>query len=440
MNLKSYEEVDSYLTTLSNPGINPGLERVSMLLDLLDNPEERFPAVHVVGTNGKGSTSAMIDRCFRESGYRSALYTSPHLVHFGERLTVNGVPVSSDKWMNALKRMESIVDSNVFFDDDRPTYFELLTVAAILIMSESDLDVAIVEAGMGGRLDATNRLANVVLSVITPIAMDHCEYLGNTLEAVASEKFAVIRPGNRAVFAGDDGGNLSDQFIAICDKLGSDCVVADIDYTITSIKTDFRGTEFKILHQGKVESIRTSLVGRYQARNGRLAYVSCKQLQELFPKMTDRAVLGGLADTVWPGRLEVLPSPKGTVLVDGAHNPHGMKALVETIPELIGDLEIGVLYTSMNDKDYDSILEILSKIPCRLFCTSLPGNLRCASSGEVLDKARRFDWSSPPEAFDDPAEALERALEKFPLVLCCGSLYLVAWVSGLLKQNGSPFR
>ncbi len=436
MDLKLYEEVDSYLTTLSNPGINPGLERVSVLLDLLGNPEKKFPSVHVVGTNGKGSTSAMIDRCLREGGYRSALYTSPHLVHFGERLTVNGVPVSADMWIDGLKRIERLICLDGFLSKDRPTYFEILTVAAILLMSESDLDVAIVEAGMGGRLDATNRLGNVLLSVITPIAMDHCEYLGNTLEAVASEKFAVIRPGGRAIFAGD-GGMLTDLFISLCEDRGASYAVADQAYILDSVETNLTGTLFKIVCGDEAKIIKTSLAGRYQARNGRLAYGACKILQDAFPFLTDEAILKGLADARWPGRLEVVRTSRGTILIDGAHNPHGMMALVETLPDMVGASEIGVVYTSMNDKDYGGVLDMLSKVPCRLFCTSLPDTPRCASSEEILDKARRFEWSNPPESIEDPAQALQRALDQFPIVLCCGSLYLVAWLSRFLQDESS---
>lgn len=434
MNYKDYENVDSYITTLSSPGINPGLERVLVLLDLLGNPEGKFPAVHVVGTNGKGSTSAMIDSSLRASGYRSALYTSPHLVHFGERLLVDGVPLPADRWTNVLNRIDSAINLEPFFNDNRPTYFEILTIAAILLMSESSLDVAVVEAGMGGRLDATNVLKDVKLSVITPIAMDHCEYLGDSLQAVASEKFAVVRSGGSAIFAGDNEGDLSGQFISLCKKIDTNCTIADESYPIVSVNSNFLETVFKINSENESLSLKTSLIGLYQARNGRLAYGACKILQKFFPKMTDQDIFDGLAQTVWAGRLEVIPCSKGKIIVDGAHNPHGMEALVETLPSLVGNSKIGVVYTSMNDKEYSSVLGILSRLPCRLFCTSLPDNPRCATSSEILEKSRSFDWSCPVEAYDDPLEALARALEHCPIVLCCGSLYLVAWVSSLLKN------
>lgn len=435
MNFKCYEEVDSYITALSSPGINPGLERVSALLDLLGNPEAGFPSVHVVGTNGKGSTSAMIDSSFRAAGYRSALYTSPHLVHFGERLLVNGEPVTSKLWMESLKKIGSVIDENKFFRDNRPTYFEILTVAAILLMSESSLDVAVVEAGMGGRLDATNRLSDVRLSVVTPIAMDHCEYLGDTLDAVAGEKFAVVRPCGKAIFAGDGDGHLSDRFASLCDEIWAEWVVADKFYPLISVGSDFSGTSFKICSpEGEVE-LRTSLLGLYQARNGRLAYGACKLLQGDFPKMTDLTISQGLLDAHWPGRLEVIDCSKGKVIIDGAHNPHGMAALVEALPNLIGNSDIGVVYTSMNDKDYGSVLELLSKIPCHLFCTSIPDNPRSATSNEILERVKSLDWPGPVEGCDYPEEALRRALDRHPLVLCCGSLYLVAIISRILKHG-----
>lgn len=435
MNFKAYEDIDSYITSLSSPGIKPGMERVSMLLDLLGNPEAKFPSVHVVGTNGKGSTSAMIDSSLRAAGYRSALYTSPHLVHFGERLLVNGETVPSRLWMDSLKEISFVIDNNDFFRDNRPTYFEILTVVAILLMAESSIDLAVVEAGMGGRLDATNRLSDVRLSVVTPIAMDHCEYLGNSIDAVAEEKFAVIRPGGMAIFAGDEGGHLSDRFLSICDGINARGIVADKAYPIVSIDSSLSGTSFKIgSNAGEVE-LRTSLLGLYQARNGRLAYGACKTLQGDFPNLTDRSILQGLSLAQWPGRLEVIDCPEGRVIVDGAHNPHGMAALVEALPGLIGNSRIGIVYTSMSDKDYGSVLELLSKIPCHLFCTSIPGNPRSATSEEIIKRANSLDWPGPVEGYDDPQEALKMALNMYPLVLCCGSLYLVAKISTMLKYD-----
>ncbi len=433
MNFDQYNKVDEFLTTLSNPGINPGLERVSSLFDLLDNPEKKFPSIHVVGTNGKGSTSAMIDSVLRAAGYRSALYTSPHLIHFGERLVVDGKPVSSELWMDALRRIKKIIEVTPYFQSDRPTYFEILTVAAILLISESHIDVAVVEAGMGGRLDATNMLGDVRLSVITPIAMDHGEYLGNTVESVAQEKFAVIREGGRAIFAGDGEGPLTGQFERTSSTKNADISVADRDYGLKEINIDLSGTSFALELPTQTVEITTPLVGLYQARNGRLAYGACRMLRSDFPQITEENIKKGLEKTKWPGRFEVL-SKKPRIIVDGAHNPHGMAALVETISAMPNLSEIGIVYTSMADKDYRKVLEILSSLPCRLFCTSIPGNSRCASSEDILNTANTMEWTYPPTKCADPGEALKEAM-KYPTVLCCGSLYLVTWISLFVRKH-----
>lgn len=178
MHARSYfEEVERDLQSLASSGIRPGLARLARLLSLLGNPERSFPAVHVVGTNGKGSTAAAMASILRESGYRTALYTSPHLVSFKERLEINGGYAAPQKWYDAAARIKKIMNECVFFVEDKPTLFELITAAAFMIIAEEDTDIAVVEAGLGGRLDATNILKNVVLTLITPIGMDHMEYL-----------------------------------------------------------------------------------------------------------------------------------------------------------------------------------------------------------------------------------------------------------------------
>ncbi|PIE53970.1 MAG: tetrahydrofolylpolyglutamate synthase/dihydrofolate synthase [Dethiosulfovibrio peptidovorans] len=429
-----YEAVEALLNDLSSPVINPGLERVSRLLDLLDHPEGRFSSIHVVGTNGKGSTSAMMTSALREAGYRTALYSSPHLVSFGERLLVDGAPLPPNCWMQALKRVEERLQRDHVLSLDRPTYFEVLTTAAILLIAESEVDVAVVEAGMGGRLDATNVLSNVIVSVVSPIAMDHCEFLGDSLEAVAGEKFAVVRDKTAAVYAGDGGGPLSRLFVDVCRARGAQGIVVDQDVSVENLTVGLSGTSCVLRRGDRDTPVSLGLIGAHQGRNAALAYEACLTLKDRFPLLEEEAILHGFKATQWPGRLQVV-SQRPPILVDGAHNPHGMEALAENLPRLFGRERLVVVYASMADKDYRKTLEILSRsIACRLICTQVPGNDRCASAEVLYWIAASLPWTGPPIAVSHPDCALELALRRGDVVLCCGSLYLVGWILAHMQE------
>ncbi|MEA3283444.1 MAG: folylpolyglutamate synthase/dihydrofolate synthase family protein [Synergistota bacterium] len=430
IDIERYDEIEKLMMDLSSPGIHPGLGRVIRLLNIMGNPERSFPAVHVVGTNGKGSTSAMIEAALRSSGYSTALYTSPHLLHFGERLTLNGECVSPEDWRRAILRIFECVDEDPSLKEDRPTYFEIMTVCALALISERSPDIAVIEAGMGGRLDATNVLDDVRLSVVTPIALDHSDYLGDTVESVAEEKFAVIRDGGRAIFAGDGGGQLSRRFREICDRRGCVDIVADetIEIDLDSLSLSLSGTAVSLKREGETVDLVLSLLGRYQADNARMAYLACDILREDFPCINKADLLRGFSSTKWPGRLEVLRK-KPALLLDGAHNPHGMSALVASLGDLIGSRSLGVVYTSMSDKDYTTVLGILSDgISCRLYCTEVPDNERCAEAERLVQAAKDMRWTASPIAVADPSRALDLASEECDIVVGCGSLYLLSWI------------
>ena len=202
--INSFNELEEKLAMLAGPGINPGLGRISRLLLLLDNPERKFKAIHIVGTNGKGSTSVTIASILKESGYTVAVYTSPHLISPGERLVINGKKISPDRWQNSLLKVEELIKEDSSLSEKPPTYFEIITAIAFFIIAEEKVDIAVVEAGLGGRLDATNILKNVILTLLVSISIDHTEYLGNSLREIANEKFAVLRKDVPAVFQGGD--------------------------------------------------------------------------------------------------------------------------------------------------------------------------------------------------------------------------------------------
>ena len=327
-----FNRLEDRLNRCSSPGIRPGLERLARLLSCLGNPERSFSAVHVLGTNGKGSTSATLESIWMEAGHRVALYTSPHLQSLGERLRVNGEPLDVETWLEAQDRLEGAIRGNALLRDDPPTYFENLTALAFLLIERSSVDVAIMEAGMGGRCDATNLVRRVLCTLITPIGLDHQKFLGDTLQAVASEKFAAVRPHTPAVYAGGESA-LEEQFLAACGTHGAEGFLLPQLVTASHIRGTLKETTMDLhLHNGWVlEEAMTPLIGPHQAMNAALACSAALCLHSSFP-ITEEAVRRGLERTQWAGRFEYIAGTPAVIL-DGAHNAHGMKGLVgDTFP------------------------------------------------------------------------------------------------------------
>lgn len=427
--------IERELTELASPGIVPGLVRLLSLLPALGNPQDTFPSVHVVGTNGKGSTCAALAAIFAEAGYKVAVYTSPHLLSFGERLRVNGEEVSPHKWLEAIERMKTALDECPELTDNKPTYFELVTAAAFLIIAEEGVDIAIIEAGLGGRYDATNMLGNVVLTIITPIGADHEEYLGKDIHSIASEKFAVMRPNTPAIFSSDDR-ELEAAFFETARAHGAAGRLLRECCTISDVKTALSGTDFIYSNyfdeKGAALDLHTPLIGFHQAENAALAVNGAYLLAAKYPRVTDEIIAAGVAKTTWPGRLEIiLRNP--LVIVDGAHNPHAMKRLVETLSANVGRGALNIVLAIMKDKDAAGTLALLAALEPVLFCTQVPGMSRTMASSELLELAKEAGITTA-EAYEDPLDALKASAVAGSTTICCGSLFLVGYVKGHIDE------
>lgn len=425
---EAFSEVERKLQEMASPGIRPGLARLSRLLWEAGMPQDKFPAVHIAGTNGKGSTAAGLYSILRKSAYKTALYTSPHLVDFSERLVIDDQRVSAGKWLAAISRLDGIINKVSFFDGNLPTYFELITAAAIMILAEERPEIAVFEAGMGGRLDASNILGDVRLSLIVPIGLDHTEYLGETLEKVAAEKFAIMRPGVPALFAGDKA--LDARFIADAQRHGAFPHIFSAAYRVKDAAYSFSGTDFTLTDKdGGAERYHTPLVGTFQADNAALAAAAARLLRDGFRKITPETIREGLAATAWPGRMEVI-SEDPPLIVDGGHNPHAMRRVAETLRCLMDNSRVHIVIAMMKDKEIANALALLRGLDVALYCTEVPGNERSLGAAEM---ARMAAAESLPVAgsFSDPLEAVTEASRAGVPVLCCGSLFLV----GYLKER-----
>ena len=425
--MTSFDTLEEILYAHSSNKIIPGLERISRLLERLGNPQNSFKAVHIVGTNGKGSTGAFISSVLKESGYNTCFYSSPHLESPGERLLINGEALSPAEWIEAA----NLAVSKILPDDkDLPSYFELLTACAFILARRHNIEAGVIEAGLGGKLDATNLLADTACSVIASVSIDHTEYLGHTLESIAGEKFAVIKPNTPAVFSGLDE-SLIGMFKTFCRENKALPFIVSEQARVDNVKVSPEGNEFDFYSPDlELHGVRTNLIGAYQIKNAALALSALSQVREAFPKISHEAILSGMSKASWHGRLEII-SREPLIVLDGGHNYDGVKNLCESVRTLWPDKRICVIYAAMRDKDYTGCLELFSeKLHPAVYFTTVPGMKRAAGPGELLDSAKKLSWLNEPEGFELPVDAVNKALSdsSYDLVLVCGSLYLIGYI------------
>jgi dihydrofolate synthase/folylpolyglutamate synthase len=426
----AFDEVEERMSGLAYPGIRPGLSRIARLLGVLGHPERSFPAIHVVGTNGKGSTSVLIESVLRCAGYKTALYTSPHLHHFGERLRMGGRLVDPESWHHAIGAVEAALHET----GEAPTFFEISTAAAFLLIASENTEVAVVEAGLGGRLDATNILPRVLVSVLTTIGLDHGEYLGSSLPGVAAEKFAVLRPAGRSCFAGgnEELESMYQERCAFLKNLGMN-LSSSASWSVKKI--DQAGTVFDVvLPSHAYRDLETGLIGRHQAANAVNALAALFLLPREIIPLSEKQIREGFRKARLPGRFDIRKIKDGTIILDGAHNPQGTAALVETVSEVFPGEGISIVFASMGDKDYRQSLDLLRNLKGDLFLTQVPGMERSANPGHLLEAAEnQSGWPGGVTVMESPQHALEEALKTNGTVLCCGSLYLLAAILELIE-------
>lgn len=410
----NYAESVRYLYSLGNEiqTAKLGLERITALLDTLGDPQRCCRLVHVAGTNGKGSTCAMIEAGLRAAGRTTGLYTSPHLVEPTERIQIQGEPISRARFAWAFDRVheaaEGMLEAGTL--DLHPTYFETVTAMAFLLFRGAELDTAVVEVGMGGRLDATN-VALPELCVITAVDFDHRQFLGDTIEQIAAEKAGILKRGIPAVF--------SPQRPEVAQVLLSEakgpCTWAE-DYPITGLELQARGSRFQVAG----ETVECPLAGEHQVENARTAAIALRQLG-VSPE--------GIARTKWPGRLEQV-SATPEIVLDGAHNAAGTRALVNYLRRFYSDRKIWLIYGVMRDKDVSEMAGILFPLAHRVILTA-PANSRAMPPEDIP--------ACGAAVTDTVAEALQRAIqeaqtEECATVLVTGSLFVVGEARSLLVQ------
>ena len=425
----SFSTFERLITENSSPGIRPGLERVERLLKIMGDPQNKFPAIHVVGTNGKGSTAAFTNSILGKSGYKTALYTSPHLISPEERLLINGRPLCENEWLDCATQVVEIIRNDSFLSNDPPSYFEVLTAVAFKLIERHGVDVAVIEAGLGGRLDATNMLGDVIVSVITSISMDHTEYLGDTIEKIAFEKFSVARNPQNAVYLGDNE-SLYKHFQGYI--LMRDARFKVNSMTINGNCYDLAWNEYQF------SELKTSLIGEFQIYNSALAVVAAIIASARLPKINESSIRDGLISAVWIGRMELIPydSGKKHILMDGGHNGDGVSKFVESVGKIFGfSSKKAVIYAAMKDKDLLNCLSSINKLHSPIFLTEVPENKRSATIQDLEVFAREFDWVGV-SYYKNPLDAFNAAVIDNDLVIICGSLYFIGYIRSKIIKEG----
>ena len=423
----TYSQAIDYIHSVVWKGSRPGLSRITELLHALGDPQDSLRFIHVAGTNGKGSYCAMTEAVLRAAGYRTGLFVSPYIKHFNERICFCGAPIPNDDLAEITALVRPIADAMA----DSPTEFELITAIGLLYFKKMSCDIVVLETGMGGRLDSTNVIKDPLLTVITGIAMDHTAFLGDTVEAIAAEKAGIIKKSAPVLWGGRDDS--ARRVIGQRAREVGVRLVAAADTPITVREMTLSGTT---LDYADFKGITIPLLGSYQP--GNLATVLCgiTLLRECGFSISDDALRQGLASVRWRGRFEKLCDAP-LILSDGAHNPQGIAAAVESIAHYFGGQKLLLLTGVMADKDYVGMVRDLAPIADSAFCLT-PDNPRSLAADELA--AAFVGAGIPARGFESVEAAVKAAVaaaerEHKPLI-SLGSLYMYAEVTAVLEGMG----
>jgi dihydrofolate synthase/folylpolyglutamate synthase len=424
------------LDSLPRFATKPGLERIRKILELLGNPQQDLKCVHITGTNGKGSTSAMLESIVRNAGYKTGLFTSPHLFAYNERIKINGKNISDEDFNRCLNKVQAAVESMTQSSPGnramQPALFEVLTAAALLHFQQQKVDLAIIEVGIGGLLDPTNVVSSLI-AIITNVGLEHTDILGNSKEKIAHQKAGIIKHGSYVITAERDQKVL----------------------TIIRQKTIEEKAQLRVLHPSEMQSrnLQIPLLGDYQLQNAGLAILAAERLKNHGFQIDEEAIHSGLAEVSWPLRLEIIHR-NPTILVDGAHNLHGIQAARDSIKKLFPRekseakkntqrriLVLGVA----QDKDYAAITKLLSQDADIVILTKSqyrgtePRELAKHVDPKINPQEQVILTTSPEEA----ARKVQQIAHPEDLVTVLGSLYMAAqfttsWRKFFPESHRSP--
>ena len=438
----TYQEALSYVESLKIFGVRLGLTRIERLLELLDMPQERYRSIHVTGTNGKGSASAMLAQTLRQAGLHVGLYTSPHLTSYTERVRLDGQNIPEQEFADCIDTIKAYAEQMVREGNECPTQFEVLTALAFFYFAMKRVDYAVVEVGLGGLLDSTNVIVPEV-SVITNVSLEHADRCGGTIAGVAQHKAGIIKEGVPVVTAAL--GEPLDIIRAQAEAKNADIFVLGEDFTVEpggfNAERGTQGIRFSSELLGLANlDFDLHLLGSHQQQNAACAIMAAALLHNVEPKVDRQVTAEGLRLVSWPARFEPLcldvPEGRQQIIIDGAHNPAGARALRSSLAEYFPVQGRVFLLGILHDKAIEEILDVLLR-PNDTVIVTRPESKR-AEPPEALAQ-RLLGRVQHVEAVADPYEATDRALElagAVRLLVVSGSLYLVGGVRAYLLRKG----
>lgn len=421
-----YSEIKAFLNDTPQYGETTGVERAGKLLELLGNPDKNLKIIHIAGTNGKGSVCSYIDDILKKSGYKTGLFTSPHLVTIRERIQVDGELISREDFTQYFNKVYETARANNL----KLAYFDFFFGAAMLYFDKCKVDYVVLETGLGGSLDATNAVHNPLCCVITTISLEHTAILGDTIKKIAEQKAGIIKQGVPVVYADDNeaSGVIED----IAHSKNSYCYgVSPQQYQIIK---NFNGCiDFSLHNEYYINNcLRLATPAIYQVENVSIAITVCSLLKHLYHiDIKDSAIVDSAGSHIWQGRMEKLTD---NIYVDGAHNPQGIQSFVNSVNGMYADStdKAALLFSVVSDKNFEQMISILCG--CKVFARiaiTVTGGIRHLDK-EYISAAFKRHTDIEVEVYDSAKEAV-LALKNEPMVFCTGSLYLVADIRKVLE-------
>lgn len=428
----TYVEALAYLEGLNTFGIKLGLVRIKRLLALMDQPQERYKTIHVTGSNGKGSTTAMLAGILSEAKIKTGMYTSPHLVKYTERMQIDQQEITEEAFAECIYTVKQFVDQMLADGEESPTQFEVITAAAFYYFAKMQVEYAVIEVGLGGLLDSTNVIIPEV-SVITNVTFEHADRCGGTLSGIAEHKAGIIKDGVPVITAAK--GDTLEIIRSVAAQKCADIFVAGEDFSseFASVTEHKQNLTFSAELVGVAILYHLRLLGTYQIENSAVAIMTALVLANSEKRITTQVIQVSMAKVSWGGRFEILQDKETTIVVDGAHNLAGTKALRKNLDQYFAGREIVFLLGILKDKDVDGMLESLIS-PEDIVVVSQPDSQRAATPTLVARKVQ----AKQVEVYEVIKIALARAKElagSEKLLCVAGSLYLIGEARRLLLNT-----
>jgi len=415
----NYKQAINYLYSLGRFGMHFGLERMEKMMDYLGKPHEKLNAIHITGTNGKGSTTVMVGSILEKAGYNVGVYISPHLDDFRERIKINGKSISKKEVVELVQKLKPIVKKTLKETGSHPTFFEVVTAMALTYFSDKSVDYVVLEVGLGGRLDATN-IVNSKICIITNIDYEHTDILGNSLKSIAEEKSGIIKE-DAFVITSENKKEVLKVFERICKEKNAKLFQIQKNFRIKKIVCDSEKNVFSVKSRFyRYDKLKVPLIGEHQIINASMAIAAVKSLDR---DIGEKPIRKGLIETHWPGRLEII-NKKPLILMDAAHNPAAMKQLVKSL-RLFNYRKMILVFGVMKDKDIKKIIAVIAP-KADLIIINKPRLERAAEPELIQNYAKKFSKTIIIKNVRESIKYAKSIARKDDLICITGSIYMLS--------------